>query len=303
MKVVALAGGVGGARLADGLDQVLPEGALTVVVNTGDDFEHWGLHISPDLDTIMYTLAGLAPEQRGWGIADDTFEALAAVERFGGQSWFRLGDKDLATHLLRTKALRLKRSLTDVTSRLCEGLGVRRPILPMSDERRPTMIHTKDERTLAFQHWLVKERGKTPLSHITFLGAPIPSKETLDALREAELVIVCPSNPYVSIDPILALNQVRETLAETPCVAVSPIVAGRAVKGPLASMISDLTGNPPSAGTVAAHYAGFLNGFVVQKGDHEGIQIPTHQTDIVMRSREERAQLARNVLDFASTLT
>lgn len=302
MKVVALAGGVGGARLVDGLRRVLPEGSLTVVVNTGDDFEHWGLHISPDLDTIMYTLAGLAPEERGWGIAGDTFATLQGVKKFGGQSWFQLGDQDLATHLLRTKALRNKRTLTDVTRHLCEGLGVHVPVVPMTDERRPTMIHTKDGRTLAFQHWLVKERAKPRVSHVSFVGAPVPSKQALQVLQEADLMILCPSNPYVSIDPILALNQIRDALDETLCVGVSPIVNGKAVKGPLASMIVDITQRAPTAAAVAAHYAPSLDGFVIQHGDAAGLAIPVLQSDIVMRSLEDRAQLAQTVVDFAETL-
>lgn len=302
MKVVALAGGVGGARLVDGLDKVLGEGELTVIGNTGDDFGHWGLHISPDLDTIMYTLAELAPEERGWGIEGDSFHALDAMKRHGGPSWFQLGDKDLATHLYRTQALRNKQSLTDVTSRLCESLGIQRRILPMSDEWRPTMIHTKDDRTLAFQHWLVEERATPRVSRVGFRGAPVPTKQALGALHEAQLVVICPSNPYVSIDPILALNGVREALALVPCVGVSPIVAGRAVKGPLATMIEDLSATTPSASAVAAHYADFLNGFVVQDGDASGIRIPTLETNVVMRSKEDRSRLARTVLDFASTL-
>ncbi len=302
MRVVALAGGIGGARLVDGLRRVLPEDALTVVVNTGDDFEHWGLHISPDLDTIMYTLAGRAPEERGWGIEGDTFGTLQAVKKFGGQSWFQLGDQDLATHLLRTKALRNKRTLTDVTRHLCEGLGVRTPVVPMTDERRPTMIHTKDGRTLAFQHWLVKERTEPRVSHVSFVGAPVPSKRALHALQEADLVILCPSNPYVSVDPILALNQIRNALDETLCVGVSPIVNGKAVKGPLATMIVDLAHCAPTAAAVAAHYAPFLSGFVVHHGDNEGLAVPALESGIVMRSVEERTRLAQTVVDFAETL-
>ena len=240
--VVALAGGVGGARLVDGLDRALPEGALRVVVNTGDDFVHWGLHISPDLDTIMYTLAGLSPEERGWGIHGDTFFALDEAKRRGLEDWFQLGDRDLVTHLTRTAALARGESLTAVTASSCRSLGVGREILPMADAPRPTTVVTRKGEELAFQQWLVRARAAPEVAAIQYGGANEPAPGVLDALRRAELVVICPSNPYVSVEPILTLNGVREALRRTKTIAVSPILNGKAVKGPLASMIRELTG-------------------------------------------------------------
>ncbi|MDH3844082.1 MAG: 2-phospho-L-lactate transferase CofD family protein, partial [Myxococcales bacterium] len=226
-RVVALAGGVGGARLVDGLDSVLPKDALTIVVNTGDDFVHWGLHISPDLDTVMYTLAGLAPEERGWGIEGDTFHVLAEAERRGADAWFRLGDRDLMTHLLRSRALAGGDSLTKATAKLCGGLEVMRPILPMSDSPRPTTIVTRSGDEMAFQDWLVRARAAPEVQRVEHGGPDRPTGQVIEALRSADLVVICPSNPYVSIGPILSLEGIRPILREKPTVAVSPILAGR----------------------------------------------------------------------------
>ena len=301
-SVVALAGGVGGARLVDGLDRVLPGRALRVVVNTGDDFRHWGLHISPDLDTVMYTLAGLSPQDRGWGIDGDTFETLAEAERRGEQSWFRLGDRDLVTHLIRSEALARGDSLTDVTRRICVSLGLERELLPMSDQPRPTRVRTRDGEILSFQHWLVRARAAPAVAAID-LGGPGPAAPSaLAALSEAKLVVICPSNPFVSIDPILALEGVRETLVTTKTLAVSPIVGGRAVKGPLASMITELSNEAPSAEAVARHYDGLIDGYVVHPGDGFDTPCPVLETNVLIPSTEDRIRLAREVLDFAREL-
>lgn len=300
-RVVALAGGVGGARLVDGLDRVLPSDALCVVVNTGDDFSHWGLHISPDLDTVMYALAGLSPEERGWGIEGDTFQVLKEAARRGEESWFRLGDRDLMTHIARSAALAGGDLLTQATATLCGKLGVKRPVLPMSDSLCPTTIVT-DRGEMEFQHWLVRARATPEVRRVEHCAGAKPTGQVVEALRTANLIVICPSNPYVSIDPILALDRIRGILREKPVVAVSPIVGGRAVKGPLASMIAELEGKPPSAQQVAIHYQGLLNGFIVHPGDAFSAAFPVLETNILIQSREDRVGLARTLLDFAGSL-
>jgi LPPG:FO 2-phospho-L-lactate transferase len=302
-NVVVLSGGVGGARFAQGLAAVLPADALTVVVNTGDDFAWWGLAISPDLDTVMYTLAGLSHEERGWGLAGETFQALAMVERYGGPAWFQLGDRDLATHLTRTQALAAGQTLSAVTAHLCKRLGVHQRIVPMADAPRRTCIDTASHGTLLFQEWFVRERTRPAVTRVWFDGTDRPAPDVIPALAHADLVIIGPSNPYVSIDPILSLRGVREALAHTPVVAVSPIVGGRAVKGPLGEMIQQLAGRPASAAAVRAHYAehygDLLAGFVVERGDEAAIaDLPVLATDTIMSDRDARERLGRAVLSF-----
>lgn len=300
--VVALAGGVGGARLVDGLDRALPPGALRVIVNTGDDFQHWGLHISPDLDTIMYTLAGLSPEDRGWGIEGDTFHTLEEAARRGVESWFRLGDRDLVTHLSRTAALERGESLTRVTSELCRSLRVERPILPMSNEPRPTTVITRDGLELPFQEWLVKAHARPEVRSIRHGGTGHPTQEVLDAIHAADLVVICPSNPYVSLDPILSLDGVRDALRDARTVAVSPILNGKAVKGPLAAMISQISNGEPSARAVANHYEGLLHGYAVHPGDGFDAPFPILEANILIQSREDRVVFAEKLLKFAGSL-
>jgi LPPG:FO 2-phospho-L-lactate transferase len=301
--VVYLSGGVGGARFAHGLARVLPPERLTLIVNTGDDFEHWGLAIAPDLDTVMYTLADVADVGRGWGLSEDTFATLGAITRYGGESWFQLGDRDLATHVMRTHWLRQGQSLTDVTARLCHGLGVRAPILPMSDQPCQTMIDTQDAGTLMFQHWLVQRRAAPAVRRVWFRGEAQASAAVLQALETAEFAIFGPSNPYVSIDPILALPGVRERVAQLRVVALSPIVHGQAVKGPLASMLQTLAGVEPSARSIARHYAPLLAAMVVERGDEIGInELPVLATSTIMHTRADSRMLAEQVLAFASEL-
>jgi LPPG:FO 2-phospho-L-lactate transferase len=301
MKVVALSGGVGGARLLDGLARALPPGSLTAIVNTGDDFVHLGMNVSPDLDTVMYTLSGLADEDRGWGLAGETFAGLAMVRRYGGPDWFGLGDRDLATHLLRTEALRAGEGLASITGRLCGALGITHPILPMSDEPVHTMIETTGEGTLPFQQWFVRRRAEPAVRAVRFEGGRTPAPGVLDAVGACDVVVIGPSNPYVSIDPILCLDGVRDAIARKPVVALSPIVAGAAIKGPLATMIRDLTGENASAGAVSRHYRGLLRAMVVESGDEGTLtSMPALGTSTVMRSRDDRLRLARDVLAFAA---
>jgi LPPG:FO 2-phospho-L-lactate transferase len=300
MRVVALSGGVGGARLLDGLARSLPAGALTAIVNTGDDFVHLGLNVSPDVDTVMYTLAGLAHEERGWGLAEESFAGLSMVKRYGGPDWFALGDRDLATHLLRTEALRAGESLSAVTSRLCTALGVAQRIRPMSDGPVSTLIETEKDGTLPFQQWFVRRRAEPRVGRVRFEGDLAPAPGVVEAIDACDLVVVGPSNPYVSVDPILSLRGVRGAIARRPVIALSPIVGGSAVKGPLATMIVDLAGEPPSAGAVVRHYCGLLRAVVVERGDEATVpSIPVLGTSTVMRSRDDRMRLAREILAFA----
>jgi LPPG:FO 2-phospho-L-lactate transferase len=300
MRVVALSGGVGGARLLDGLARALPPGSLTAIVNTGDDFVHLGMHVSPDLDTVMYTLAGLAHEERGWGLADETFAGLAMVKRYGGPDWFALGDRDLATHLLRSEALRAGEPLSAITARLSRALGIPHDILPMSDAAVGTMIETADEGILPFQEWFVRRRAEPRVRAVRFDGGRAPAPGVLGAIEASDVVVIGPSNPYVSIDPILCLDGVREALMKKPIVAVSPIVGDSAIKGPLATMIRDLTGEAASAGAVAKHYGGLVRAMVVEQGDERKVaSIPVLGTSTIMHSRDDRLRLAREVLAFS----
>ena len=301
MKVVALSGGVGGARLLDGLARALSGGELTAVVNTGDDFVHLGLHVSPDLDTVMYTLAGLAHEERGWGLAEETFAGLSMVKRYRGPDWFALGDRDLATHLLRSEALRAGESLSAITRRLTEALGIVHPILPMSDEPVRTMIETVSDGTLPFQEWFVRRRAQPAVRAVRFEGGRTPAPGVVLAIDACDVVVIGPSNQYVSVDPILCLDGVRDAIGRKPVVALSPIVGGAAVKGPLATMIRDLTGEAASAGAVARHYRGLIRAMVVETGDEATVAgIPVLGTSTVMRSREDRLRLAREILAFCA---
>lgn len=305
--VVALAGGVGGAKLAYGLYQLLGE-RLTVIVNTGDDFEHWGLHISPDLDTVLYNLAGISHPEQGWGLAGESFRVLAQVERYGGESWFRLGDGDLATHIMRTQWLRQGATLTQATARLAAGLGVTARLLPMCDQPVRTIVHS-DEGALPFQRYFVHRRCEPRLLSLEFAGLPAarPSAEVLTALQEASAVVLCPSNPYLSLDPILLLPGLAERLAglAATVLAVSPIVGGRALKGPAAKIMAEL-GVSASALAVAQHLASRirLDGFVLdavdaaQAADVASLGSAPLVTDTIMRDAASKQRLAQEVLAF-----
>jgi LPPG:FO 2-phospho-L-lactate transferase len=301
--VVYLSGGVGGARLLDGMARVLPAETLTAIVNVGDDLEHWGLYVCPDIDTVLYTLADLGDSQRGWGLRDESFRALEAVRRYGGSDWFQLGDRDLGTHLMRTQWLREGARLTEVTARLATALGIGCRVLPMSDDRLATCIETASEGVLAFQDWLVRRRAEPPVRRVLLRGDARPSAEVLTAIDHADLVVIGPSNPYVSVDPILALPGLRNRLARKKVVAVSPIVGGRAVKGPLAEMIPALSGRAASAGAIAEHYHGLLAGLVVERGDESSVRgVAVLPTNTVMKTARHRSELAAQVLAFAEEL-
>jgi|HubBroStandDraft_1064217.scaffolds.fasta_scaffold53327_3 LPPG:FO 2-phospho-L-lactate transferase len=300
-SVVALSGGVGGARLLRGLARALSPDVLTAVVNTGDDFEHWGLYVSPDVDTVMYALAGLSHEERGWGLAGETFRALEGMRQYGDDDWFGIGDRDLATHLSRTRGLARGETLTLTTARLCRALGVATRVLPMSNERCRTMIDTQERGTLTFQEWFVRYRTEPAAVRVWFDGDASATPEVLDAVRGADLVVIGPSNPYVSIDPILGLPGLRDAVFSRPVVAVSPIVNGQAVKGPLASMIPKLAGVPPSAAAIAAHYPG-LRGIVVQYGDAVP-GMPAWEEETVMRSADDSERLAKALLAHAEAVS
>jgi len=295
MKVVVLTGGVGGTKLVDGLCATLAPEELTIVVNTGDDFVHWGLTVCPDLDTVMYTLSDLADHERGWGLRDETWNALQMAERYGGEAWFRLGDRDLATHVHRTEWLRRGERLTAVTQTLCSALGVGHRVLPMCDAPRPTLLRT-DAGDLPFQEWFVGLRAAPAVAEVLY-GDPAPTTpEVSAALDDADLIVLAPSNPYVSIRPILALDGIVDTLRRTQVIAVSPIVHGAAVKGPLAAMLHDIHGCEPSARAALARYD-FVDLAVIEHGDDAAI--PTVHTHTVMRTRADRIRLAQTVLEAA----
>jgi LPPG:FO 2-phospho-L-lactate transferase len=306
MKVCAIAGGVGGAKLATGLQDVLSSGDLSVVVNTADDFDLWGLHICPDLDTVMYTLAGISNPETGWGIAGESFETLKMLERYGEDTWFKLGDRDLATHVLRTQRLRSGQALTGVTAALSSALGVESQVLPMSDDPVSTILETPGGR-LEFQEYFVRRQQKDEVLGVELRGIEdaAPTEAVLAAISGADAIVFCPSNPVVSIGPILALPGVREVLARTsaPKLAVSPIVGGRALKGPADRMLSSL-GHEVSATGVARMYADLVDGMVVDsidEGEREGIEaigMRVIVTGSVMRDASDRARLASETLEF-----
>lgn len=304
MRVVILAGGVGGARMADGFARVMPPEDLAVIVNTGDDFEWHGLLVCPDFDTVLYTLAGIANPETGWGIAGDTWNALAMLERYGGETWFRVGDRDLATHVFRTFLWRQGVRLSEIALRLRQALGVAVALWPMSDQPVRTRVRT-DEGWLAFQEYFVRRRCEPPVRGFAWEGPEQArlSPEARAALERAELVVIAPSNPYVSIGPILALPEVVPLLQKRLVVAVSPVLGGHALKGPAAKMMAEL-GEEPSARTVAQRYQPFLKGFVLDQVDAPlapaiaALGIRLLVTDTVIGSSEARARLAREILDW-----
>ena len=308
-KILALAGGVGGAKLALGLAGVLPAEELTVAVNTADDFEHLGFSISPDLDTVMYTLAGVANPETGWGRQGESWTVMEALGRLGGETWFRLGDKDLATHIERTRRLRAGETLSAVTCDLARRLGVKPAMVPMSDDPVRTMV-TTDQGELAFQDWFVRLQCRPAVQSVRFAGiekaTPYAGLLDMAGLRG---VIVCPSNPFVSVAPILALSGVRAALtaARVPRIAVTPIVGGQAIKGPAAKMLAEL-GHDVSALGVARYYRGLIDGFMLDKEDAalateiEALGMRVRVADTMMRNDEDKRRLAADALAFVDAL-
>ncbi len=302
MKIVALAGGVGGAKLAHGLAQILPPEDLTIIVNTGDDFDHLGLKISPDLDTVCYTLAGLANPDTGWGREGETWNAFSNLERLGGPNWFRLGDKDLATHLERTRRLKEGKLLSQITREFSAAWGIKQTIFPMSDSPVQTIVYT-EAGELSFQEYFVHMQCVPIVKGFRFEGIEIarPVMGAREAIESAQAVVICPSNPWVSIDPILrVLKEIRK-----PVVAVSPIIGGKTVKGPAAKMYAEL-GIEPSALAVADHYKNLLAGMVVDNQDRQLSdnfkRCKILLTDTIMNSPADRARLASDVLQFVGSL-
>lgn len=309
MKIVALAGGVGGAKLVDGLAQLLPPEDLTVIVNTGDDFDYLGLQISPDLDTVCYTLADLANPATGWGRRDETWQVFETLSALGGLDWFRLGDRDLATHLYRTEALRNGALLSEVTGDLCEKWGIVHPVYPMSDDPVRTIVNTRSDEALGFQEYFVHQACRPEVTGFEFrgVGTARPVPEAMAAIEKADLVVFAPSNPWVSIGPILAVPGYLEAIRQKPVLAVSPIVGGKALKGPAAKMYHEL-GFMPSAAAVAEHYRDFLTGFMIDSMDTAELEkirrwrIISVATDIIMKDKSDRARLAREVLAFGESV-
>jgi LPPG:FO 2-phospho-L-lactate transferase len=306
MRMTALAGGVGAAKLLSGLVAVLPPKDLTVIVNTGDDFRWMGLYICPDLDTVTYTLAGLADPITGWGVRDDTFHSLERLRQIGCETWFKLGDRDLATHIYRTHHLQNGNSLTGVTLALCRQNGITAHILPMTDSPVPTLVHT-DEGTLEFQDYFVRRKCSPIVRGFSFQGidAASPAPGVLEAIRDANAIVLCPSNPYISIGPILAVPGIKTALQQTPAtiLAVSPIVAGDALKGPAAAMMRQL-GDEVSAASVARLYHDFLDIFVLDRRDVilqeqiAALGVEVRATETVMDDMASRVALARFLLEM-----
>jgi LPPG:FO 2-phospho-L-lactate transferase len=303
VRVVVLSGGVGGARFARGLQDALAPGELTVVGNVGDDVEVLGLQVSPDLDSILYTLAGLNDEERGWGRTDESWRTLESAARWGGEEWFRLGDLDLGLHLVRTQALRGGEPLSAVTARLCERAGLATRILPATDDRLRTRVVTPAG-TFPFQEWFVARRHADEVDAVAFDGADTarPAPGVLEAFREADALLVAPSNPYVSIGPVLAVPELRDALSarRVRCVAVSPLVGARAVRGPADRMLSQMAG-----GTSPAHvtqcYEGLIDALVIDAADAPAeAAVPLVVTSTLMTDRDAARRLAETVLEAAA---
>jgi LPPG:FO 2-phospho-L-lactate transferase len=309
MKIVALAGGVGGAKLVDGLARILSPEDLTIIVNTGDDFEHFGLKICPDLDTICYTLAGIANSETGWGREKDTFHVLSELSTLQSPIWFRLGDKDLALHLERTRRIKQGNLLSQVTKHFLTNRGVKNTVFPMSDDPCPTIVVTESDGKLPFQEYFVKLHCDPKVVGFEFPSTADsePCPGILKCIDEGDLIIFCPSNPFVSIDPILKVPGIKKALSSKKIIAISPIIGGKALKGPAAKMYSDL-GIEPSAFAIVKHYTDLLSGIMIDKVDSsqkrqiEQCGIILNVADIVMKDQKDRIRLAQEAIAFGKRL-
>jgi LPPG:FO 2-phospho-L-lactate transferase len=309
---VALSGGIGGAKLAFGLSQVLTDGELTVIANTGDDFEHLGLHVSPDVDTLLYTLSGVNNPDTGWGRGDETWSFMSALKEVGAPTWFQLGDKDLALNVFRTKELSRGKTLSDVVSFVAQQFGIQNRIIPMSDDPVRTMVDTTSG-TLEFQDYFVRQKCQPVVEQLRYQGSerarPSPGFQAVMESSQIEAFVICPSNPYLSIDPIFALPGVRESISDStaPVVAVSPVVAGESLKGPTGKIMSEL-GVPCNSVEVAWHYHGLIDGIIIDSQDAKlaaeieraNVQVVT--ANIVMKSAQDKSDLAKTLLSFARQL-
>jgi LPPG:FO 2-phospho-L-lactate transferase len=305
MKVVVLAGGVGGAKLADGIARVLPPEDVTIIVNTGDDFEHLGLTVCPDLDTVLYRLANLANDETGWGRAGETWRTITELGTLGGPDWFRLGDLDMATHLLRTHLLREGETLTAVTHHLCQKMGISVTVLPMSNQPAPTQIQS-DGTIYPFQTWFVQKKWQPPVTKVLLPEDVRATRSVIRAFETADLVLIAPSNPFVSIDPILNVYPIQALLMDLPqaVIAVSPIVGGQAVKGPAAKMMQEL-GFPATSRAIANYYGELIDGFVYDQqdaGSCDDLDVDTRCLDTMMHTAADRSRLAQEILQFAKEL-
>jgi LPPG:FO 2-phospho-L-lactate transferase len=307
-KIVALCGGVGGAKLALGLERRFGAG-VTVIVNTGDDFEHLGLHISPDVDTVLYTLGGLSDPERGWGRADETWHFMESLGAIGGDVWFQLGDRDLAIHIERTRQLRSGVSLTEFTASMAKRLGIAAAVVPMSDDPVSTIVHT-NEGALPFQEYFVGRRCEPVIQRVEFRNAEQarPSAAALAALRDPDLtaIVICPSNPYLSVDPILAVPSMRETIRDSaaPVVALSPLIGGKAVKGPTAKILTELKKDCTPL-TIARHYHDLIDGLIIDQADRysaAALPVPVRVTGTLMRTLEDRERVASECVAFAELI-
>ena len=309
INVVALAGGVGGAKLVFGLAKCLAPTDLTIIVNTGDDFKHFGLQISPDVDTVCYTLARLANPDTGWGLANETWQVLSALEKLAAPTWFQLGDKDLATHLERTRRLQQGDSLSEITQDFCKKWGVQCKVLPMSNDPVQTLVHTEDNEIISFQEYFVKRNFLPKVRKFEFAGIDQanPTPGLIESILAADLIIFCPSNPFVSIDPILEVRGVRAALENKVIIAVSPIVGGKALKGPAAKMFLEL-GINPSVMSIADHYKQILTGLVIDTKDADEISNDNHsriiyyETNAIMKDEDDRIRLACEVIEFGKSI-
>jgi LPPG:FO 2-phospho-L-lactate transferase len=305
MKIVAFAGGVGGAKLIDGLARTLSPLDLTIIVNTGDDFDHLGMRICPDLDTICYTLAGLANPDTGWGRENESWNVLTGLKILGGPDWFLIGDKDLATHLERTRRLKEGQPLSQIFQDFCKSWNIKHKVLPMSDQPVSTIISTHEFGDLSFQDYFVRKKCEPSIKGIRFEGikAALPAPGLIESIEQADVIVICPSNPWVSIDPILNIAGILPSLIQKPSIAISPIINGKAIKGPAAKMYSEF-GIQPSALAVAKHYEKLIKAIVIDNhdltlaDDITRLGIVPFMTNIIMKSTADRLQVTQDVLNY-----